>query len=238
MGVFGKIAERRYLAVEGDIVGSRRIPHRNAFQRRFLAAIDAANAAVGARALAAPLKMVAGDEVQGLLAKPEAAVDLVVCLTDGVFPVRIVFGFGYGALDTDVGPDVSHLDGPCFHRARAALESARKRGVWVRAEGFPPPLDPALSAVFRLLDAIRLEWTEKQARYVRAARGRLQKEVAASFGVSPSVVSESLKAAHFEAVLEGEDAARALLTHFGNKPESFTDEAFMPKRDGWGQGRL
>lgn len=228
--------EVRYLALVGDVVGSRRVADRNALQRKFLAAIDGANRAVGAGAVVAPLKMVAGDEVQGLLVEPEAAVDLVTCLTDGLFPVRIVFGFGYGGLDTEVGRDVSRLDGPCLHRARAALGSARKLGVWVRVEGFPRPYDQVISAVFRLLDTIRLEWTEKQAGYVRAARGRLQKEVAARFGVSPSVVSESLKAAHFEALLEGEEAARALLGRFGTRVEVRVDSAFAPKTTGEAEG--
>jgi len=46
---------------------------------------------------------------------------------------------------------------------------------------------------------------------VRAARGRLQIEVAEDLQVHPSTISRTLAAAHYESVLEGESAARKIL---------------------------
>jgi hypothetical protein len=53
----------------------------------------------------------------------------------------------------------------------------------------------------------------------------LRKDVAARFGVSPSVVSESLKAAAFDAVREGEEALVTMLSEFGSKAEFKSDSA-------------
>lgn len=57
--------------------------------------------------------------------------------------------------------------------------------------------------------------TNATAGAVPGAMAAVATTVAAGFGVSPSVVSESLKAASFAAVREGELAAREALIEFG-----------------------
>lgn len=244
-----------YLALIGDVVGSRELEDRAGVQRRLRGLLEALNRELGAPGegedplqgaadadgarrgkregppLAAPLAVTAGDEIQGLLLRPDAAVDVLVRLADGLHPVRIAWGLGAGKLETDLHGDVSLLDGPCFHRAREALERATKDGAWARAVGLDPAVDRGLSALFRLVGAVREGWTETQARYARAVRGRLQKEVAERFDVSPSVVSESLKAARFRELVEAEAAARALLARFGAGGEPAPDSAPAPNAE-------
>src|SRR5690606_4619675 len=116
--------------------------------------------------------------------------------------------------------DVAALDGPCFHAARRRVSEAARRGRWVEVEGFGEIEDEAASAFFLLIGVLRESWTVTQTKYARAARGRLQKDVAEQFGVSPSVISESLKSARFEAVVAGENALRRLLGQFARNTES------------------
>jgi len=61
------------------------------------------------------------------------------------------------------------------------------------------------------MGAQRKSWTEKQGHYCIAARQSKQKDVARQFDVSPSVVSESLKAARCEDLMEAERAAMMFL---------------------------
>lgn len=200
-----------FYALIGDIVGSRELPNRAEVQRRLAREIEALNDELGEARLAAPLRLVAGDELQALLTDPAAALDIAVPLADALHPVALRWGLGVGSLDTDLDPDVSLLDGPCFHRARRALDAAADDDTWLRAEGFAAPFSGTVSALFRLMWALRSDWTETQARYVREARGRLQKEVAERFDVNRSTVSRALRAARFREVREGERAARELL---------------------------
>lgn len=200
-----------YLAVIGDVVRSRDVPDRAAVQRTLREQLRALNEALSGDRTVAPLELTAGDEVQGLLRDAAAAVDIVVRLSDHLHPVTMVWGFGHGPLATDVYPEVTAMDGPCFHRARGALEAAVRERAWVGVQGFPAPHADVLSALFRLSHGIRSRWTDTQARYVRAARGRLQKDVARQFGVDDSTVSESLSKAHYKTVQAGERAARELL---------------------------
>lgn len=211
---------RQFVALIGDLVGSRTIDDRSGVQRRLLAALETMNRDLWPDALAAPLRVTAGDGVQGLLARPDAVVAIVVGLEDALHPVSMAWGVGRGPLTTDLHDDVALMDGPCFHHARQALDTARHDEVWLRSEGLGIPQDAVLGALFGLMGAVRSRWTDVQARYVREARGRLQREVAESLGVSEPAVSKGLSAARFTAVAEGERAARSLLQRLDEDHDS------------------
>ena len=207
-----------FLALIGDVEASRQIEQRARLQRELERAAARVNEVLGP-ALAAPLTLTAGDEIQALFRDPSAAVDAVVEVADAAFPARLVHGLGLGPLETDLGPDPALLDGPCFHLAREALQVARGEGSWLVARGLREPGDATVSALFRLLGELRSRWTEIQAEHVRHARDRPQKKVAEQLRKAESTVSESLKAAGFQAVLEGERALRAALREFARKAE-------------------
>jgi hypothetical protein len=199
-----------YFALIGDLVESRRLENRAAVQRRLESEIDAVNGLFG-EDFASPFRLTAGDEVQGLGRAPGVIMDALVRLSDRVAPVRFAWGLGYGKLSTDEGPDVAHLDGPCFHRAREGLRAARKDGVWFGVRGLGAVPEQVLAALMNLIGDVRAGWTETQLTYIREARTSLQVEVAERFGVDPSTVSRALSAASFARIKEGERAARTFL---------------------------
>ena len=218
-----------YLALIGDVEGSRRHGDRARLQRELATATAALNSTLGP-ALASPLTLTAGDEIQALFVRPAAVVDAVIGIGEAVFPARLVHGLGLGPLETDLGPDPALLDGPCFHLAREALQEARKEGSWLVARGLDAPGDIVVSAIFRLLGELRSGWTAIQAEHVRQARGRPQKEVAERLRKAESTVSESLRAAGFQAVLEGEKAVRVALSEFGLGAEVVSSSVTETKR--------
>ncbi len=214
---------RNYLALIGDVVSSRTHGERPELQEWMLETIAEINEALGPDTFAAPLTLTAGDECQALLRRPEEIVGVIQELTDrrfgsGGFPY-LLFGVGRGPIATgplppppEQAPNPALLDGPCFHAAREALGEARARQVWARFRGFTAKQEPVLNALFDLMGAIRSKWKAKQGVYSYEERLHpTQREVARAVSVSPSVVSESLKAAHHETILAGEAAARAVL---------------------------
>lgn len=209
-----------FFALIGDIVGSREIDDRATVQQQLQQIIAEVNETLFEKDLVAPLKLTAGDEVQGLLAAPEPAVDIIVRIADRLHPVGVTWGLGAGELTTDLSTDVATLDGPCLHRARDALAAAAADSLWLGVRGFSPPHGMALSALFRLMWRVRSGWTDTQARYVREVRGRLQKEVAARFDVHESTVSKVLQAAYYPELKGAEDAARQLLAWLGESRAS------------------
>ncbi len=199
-----------YFAIIGDLVGSRQMNDRAAVQLRFREAVDEANDVAHGH-LTVPLKLTAGDEVQGITGRPETLVEIMVRVSDALAPASLAWGWGYGELTTDLVDDVSLLDGPCLHRARDAVEAAKKASSWLEISGFPEPSAQVLSALMNLIGSVRAGWTERQAEVVRASRGRLQVEAAELLGVGPSTVSRALSSAHASRVFAGEEAAKALL---------------------------
>ena len=226
--------QRPYLALIGDLIASRRSEDRANVQGH-LGAIVAEQNQECRESLAADLIQTAGDEIQGLFRHPRAVVRVVQAITDRMFgaPLEqaITFGIGWGGLSTGdlpeaPSPNVALLDGPCFHRARSALLRARKRRSWAAFEGFGEQGDRVLDSLFELMGAIRSEWTATQSLYTVETRSlEVQKTVAERCRVSPSVISESLKAAHFETIRRGEDAARILLASFDPRtsPSAWTE---------------
>lgn len=233
--------ETRYLALIGDVVASREMgaEHRAETQRGLRKILGLLNGSAGAPAIAnfaAPLTLTAGDEVQALLRAPADAVAVVQRLTDHAWGSRefpqLVFGLGYGALATgppeeapEQPPNPALLDGPCFHRARRALDAASGAKAWARFDAEAVSCAGPLNALFDLMGAVRSGWARRQAHYAHQMRVlENQKAVANEWKVSPSVVSESLKAAHYKAVLAGEDAARALLRELGDRAAEGAEE--------------
>ena len=217
MAKFGSIGESGsgVVVLIGDVVGSRNVDDRAALQETLKRLVgDRPAAGDGA---APRLELTAGDEIQGLaIESPEPLVDEMIRFTEALHPLRMCFGLGRGTLFTPVEGPVAHMDGPCFHRARRAVDRARHRNGWAAVEGFGAPADQVLDALFDLMGTLRARWTVKQAATVREARRHaLRKEVAARLQVSPSVVTESLQAAAFDSLREGETAVRALLAGEG-----------------------
>lgn len=109
------------VALLGDVVGSRADPDRAALQERLVTALAATDIRVPPWR---PLRMTIGDEFQGLYvdlgAALAATLHLRLFLDDGP-QVRIGLGWGELTLRGEEGSPYGQ-DGPCWWRAREALE--------------------------------------------------------------------------------------------------------------------
>ena len=150
-----------------------------------------------------------------LFSRPAGAVRVVAELTLAARPYRIAVGLGRGRIYHELRPEALENEGPALHRAEEALTLASRQGRGGAASGFGDLEDVLISSTLTLIAGMRQRWTDRQATYAHAARTMMQKEVAEKFEVSPSVVSESLKAAGLDAVGAGEEALERLLANFG-----------------------
>jgi len=203
----------RYVALIGDIRGSRDADDRQEVQTEFKRVVDALDDQVASSAIASPFTVTTGDEFQALLTDAGAAVDAAVAASDRFHPARLRFGIGRGGLDTELNPDRAiGMDGPCFHRARDAIDAAREDGAWLRVAGWSGDLEAHVNAMFDLVQGVREDWTDRQAEFALAlAEAGTQKRVAERYDVSKSTVSESLSAAHVKAVRAAEQTLATVL---------------------------
>jgi DNA-binding CsgD family transcriptional regulator len=187
-----------YLAIIGDVIRSRQVADRASLQARLAHALSRLNADAPAD-LAARFVLTVGDEFQGLLASAERLVPILSALRTAAHPDELRFGLGIGELATPLQPDAIGMDGPCFHRARAAIERAVERGTTVEVDAGAPVA--AFDTYAILYSALRTGWTERQRQVLDLAlAGMSGKGIATALDISPSAVSQHLTAANHDAV--------------------------------------
>lgn len=202
-----------FVALIGDIRGSRELEERNKVQKEFKRVVNSLNDHVPDSSIASRFTVTTGDEFQVLLTDATDAVEAAVSASDRFHPARLRFGIGRGELDTEVNPNQAiGMDGPCFHRARDAISSARKDGAWLRVDGWSKDLDGRINPMFDLIQCVREDWTDRQAQFALALKEEgTQKRVAERYDVSKSTVSESLSAGHVQEVRNAENSLAELL---------------------------
>src|SRR2546427_92139 len=144
--------DNRYVALIADAVASRTLAPRARAQLQ-----SDVRASLGdinrrwRRAIAAKFAVTRGDEIEGLLGS--AAADWVIAC-------------GRGAITTPLAPTAPEVDGPCFHAARGALDTAKRDRLVFAFGGF----EPAVVAFAGYYSALYWSWTRRQrqaANYLR-----------------------------------------------------------------------
>lgn len=188
-----------FWAVIGDVVRSRAVADRSGLQLRLEGLLAEFNREAAAAAASAWV-LTLGDEFQALFTVPAPIPALLERVCHGLGGQGVRFGVGYGELSTPLRPAAIGMDGPCFHRARAAVELARRerrRIAVVVGEGLAQPT----SDVWNLTLTVVRARTHRQAEMVEAYRALgSQAAVAERLGVTQGTVSAELARAHFAEV--------------------------------------
>ena len=204
------------VALIGDLVGSRRSTSRTEVQQHLVAALAIAN---GTTSAIQPLAPTIGDEFQGVYAEVGSALraSLVVRLALPA-DVDCRCGIGVGTLEIVGTSEYGHTqDGPAWWAARDAIVEAKRRESgqhkqlrsWFAVSDHVGPdtgggeRDADLVNGFLLCrDELVSRLDARQRRLVLGVlRGTSQKELAASEGISPSAVSQSLRRAGAFAII-------------------------------------
>jgi DNA-binding transcriptional ArsR family regulator len=190
----------KYLAIIGDVVRSRELQDRGEFQQRLRGSLSMVNDAFSPF-IASNFMLTIGDEFQGLLNSAEKVPQILALIRSEIHPIEQRVGIGIGGLDTTLEPTAIGMDGPCFHRARDAIERAKvaQTSIEVGTRDF----DDAFRIYALLYSSIRSQWTARQRQvFDLSMMGITGKEVAERLGVSPSAVSQHLSAAGANAVFD------------------------------------
>ena len=161
-------------------------------------AVPGALAALGGVETLLDFERTAGDEIQGLVAGPEAAVLAVEVLARAR---NWVVGLGIGQVETPLPDSTRAARGGAYVAARTALEEARAHSVrlQVRAE-MPTASDAARDAetVLLLLEPLIRERSDAAWEAIDLTPARTQQEIGQALGISQSAVSRRLAGAHID----------------------------------------
>lgn len=197
-----------YIALIGDAVRSRDLPvaRRRALQQRMRAALADVNRR-WRRAIAARFAVALGDQFEGLLVGRAGVWEISHWLRAALPEVEWVIACGRGRISTPLAATAAELDGPCFHRAREALEQAKGQGLLFAFSG----LDPRLDGLARYYSALYRGWTDRQREAARWLRVVGPAEAAKRLKVDRSAVSHLARRMGWKLVAAGDAAFRRLL---------------------------
>ncbi len=198
----------RYCAIIGDIKRSRVLPRRGRVQQRFADAIATINREFK-KEIASKFLLTLGDEFQGLLHSVAASYRVVRRFEELMAPVEFSFGIGVGTLSTPLKPEALGMDGEAFHRARSALQNAKKSRRSILYDLDSPALG-LLNALIGLMEHERRRMTKRQQQIMLLLEEtEHQATVARRLRISQPAVSKV--ASSFRHVLDAEDAVRQFL---------------------------
>lgn len=186
----------------GDVVGSRDAASRAGLHARLEELVAGANRDL---APVVPLRITVGDEFQGCFADVGSALRAVTRLQAAALPeVDVRFGLGWGEVRV-LAEEPRVEDGPGWWAARAAIDAvgelARTAGhrharvAYRRADGVDGPGEAAVNAALLLRDELLGGLGARSLSVLRGLlEGRTQREVAEDLGISPSAVSQRVRA--------------------------------------------
>jgi hypothetical protein len=201
----------------GDLVHSRRAGDRHALHERLATALEEVNDLLGP---VTPLRVTVGDEYQGGFATVGDALRASLRLRLALAPEADVrHGLGWGEV-TVLQEEPRIEDGPGWWSARDAIHdveraegragSRLRRTVYRRAEGTGGPDPATLEAMLILRDQLVGGLDDRSLLVLRGLlAGATQRDLAADLGVSPSAVSQRVRADGLAALVAA-DAALAV----------------------------
>jgi hypothetical protein len=205
---------RRYVAVIGDIRGSRKLSDRAACQLKLEKVLDDINDRYAA-AIASRLTITIGDEFQGLFTDGSPVLDALTRIAFGMHPVSLRFGIGIGSMSTEVNPLMSiGADGPAYHLARAAVDSIKE----TEGRNCSAPcsllvysgssVDLYVNSSLKLLHALSAAWSERQREIIidMLLHRDSQTKVAARHGITQPTVQKILSSGNYYSFQASYDA--------------------------------
>lgn len=153
---------KKYCVIIGDIVQSKEIKNRKAFQRKFHSVLEEINKNFTSNIIISRFTVTIGDEFQGVLKSFGPSYEIIDAIQEMLYPEKLRFGVGWGEITTQIKKEAIGMDGPAFHNAREAILTAEKKG---RSDIFKlgiPEKELAINTLALCLENIRDSWTARQ----------------------------------------------------------------------------
>ena len=193
---------KMYIAIIGDIVGSRNLENRDKVQLQLEKTLNFINTTFS-EFIESNFTITIGDEFQGLVNRNfplQKYFQFFKQIFNTEFNIR--FGFGLGSLSTALRNEALGMDGPSFHNARAALEIAREKSKLLVFHGFE--MNTALNSLMNFTSNVENNWTRRQREVILLIQEKNdQTKVAELLNVSKQSISKTILAAHYDLFLGG-----------------------------------
>lgn len=200
-----------YIALIGDVVDSKKIVDRFAFQRKLNDTLVGLNEEFGSL-IVAPFQITLGDEFQALLSNKAPVLEIIDLLNLRLQPQSIRWGLGVGSVSTEISKTkTANIDGPAFWYAREAIEYVHKNNYngnsltyLYKREGDVDLINSSL----RIHDALSQRWTPSQSAVIEHIlktshyKDYVNKTIAHDIGLTEQRVSNVVAATFYKQYAE------------------------------------
>lgn len=192
-----------FIAVIGDIRGSRRLNDRKEVQSKLRSVLKQINEKYESD-IAAKFVITLGDEFQGLLSAEKNLLKIIQELKMQLYPVELRYGVGIGKITTDIDSEMAlGADGPGYYNARDAIEHIRQNekknkailtDIYLDAGDDRDQRIALLNTIFELLKIIEKSWTDRQREIIwdMFQNQKGQADTAGRLGITQSYVQKVL----------------------------------------------
>lgn len=190
-----------YVAIIGDIIGSKSLTHRKEIQLQLNQILTQVNS-VFRDDIHSDFLITLGDEFQGLLYSPHNVVKIIEFIQLKFYPNRIRFGIGIGTIDTDfIRSEALGADGPVYHKARKMVEdlkisedSFKKQNAFIKLSwGIDEDMERLINSSFNACSFIEQQWTMKQREVIyQILMGENVQHIASEAKLVPSSIYKRL----------------------------------------------
>ena len=212
-----------YYVVLGDVVKSREIEDREAFQKR-LAETCAQFTARRRDDVYGDFKILKGvDEFGGVLQSLENLYDIVTKFQDSLHPHGVRIAVASGSIDVGLTTfDIEKMDGKAFHRASQRLEALEDDPLVFDLLIDDGRLGRAVADEINLLLDRRRQWTDRQREVIRIREEEdTQSAAAQQLDVTQQAVSNVLSGANWQFVNVIEGRLRETLEEYAeSRPDA------------------
>lgn len=148
----------KLICVIGDVVQSRNIAERTAFQRRLQKALDTLNSR-RKKELISPCTITLGDEFQAVYRDANTLFNDFWFLRTTLYPVNLRFAIGIGNLSTAINRKMAiGMDGPAFHAAREGMIDLKGSGNHFRLTDSAMEMPPWINMTLDLISHASDDW--------------------------------------------------------------------------------
>ena len=192
-----------YVAIIGDIKGSRKIQGRAIVQEELKQALAGINEKYS-NDIASKFTVTLGDEFQGLLCSGANAMSIVLDIERRMDPIRVRFGIGVGEISTNIDRELAiGADGSAYYKAREAIEYLKRKekrnksgeaDVRLEVDGTEHATVELINTILSLMTAIKNSWTDRQRQAIwnMLEHQDSQSDVAQRLGITQSSVQKNL----------------------------------------------
>lgn len=215
-----------YIAIIGDIKGSKAIENRKEVQENLAMVLNEINDHYSDE-IASRFMITLGDEFQGLLLNGTSVMKIISRIEGRLDPVKLRFGIGVGEITTKINPYMAiGADGPGYHKARAAIEYLKKNekrkqsgvsDIRLELEGENQEPQIFINTIFGLMAALKASWTNRQREIIQDMLEHRdnQTETAKRLNIKQPTVSKVLVTGNYYAYEEAFDTIEKALGEIG-----------------------